>query len=159
MIPYRSAFFATLRLLSGLSVAFFAGCSASSHQRVPLPAQDVTVTRPDLARVYLIRDDANVLHGGAILVYDGDLEIGALSKGTFLCWERAGGRTLGRAFYDAVDPSKGHVEGVVDLDCPAGRAYYFKVMIDREGGKPVVVPLAPEEGRSLVAERRPANQG
>jgi hypothetical protein len=43
------------------------------------------------------------------------------------------------------------VEGIADLNCAAGRAYYFNVIIDREGGKPRVTPLDPEEGRALVA--------
>jgi hypothetical protein len=75
-----------------------------------------------------------------------------------LCWERAGGRTLGRAFYDAIDPSKGHTDGVADLDCASGHAYFFKVSVDREWGKPVITAVAPEEGQKLVAERRPANK-
>jgi hypothetical protein len=154
MNPYRSALSASLLLFVGI----LGGCSASSHQKVPLPAQDVTVTRPDLARIYFVRDDSNMLHRAGILVLDGETEIGTLTSGTYLCWERAGGRTLGRAFYDAADPSKGHTDGVADLDCAAGRAYYFKVSVDREWGKPVITTLAPEEGQKLVADRRPANK-
>jgi hypothetical protein len=155
MNSHRYGFFVSLLLLVGIS----AGCAASSHQKVPLPPQDVTVTRPDLARIYFVREDPNILHKGGIVVLDGEKEIGTLTNGTYLCWERGGGRTLGRAFYGGADPSKGHVDGVVDLDCPAGSAYYFKVMVDREGGKPVIVPLAPGEGQRLVAERSPANNG
>ncbi len=123
-----------------------------------MPAQDVTVTRPDLARIYVVREDTDRMHGSPILVLDGEREIGTLTPGTYLCWERAGGRTVGRAFYQAVDPSKGKVEGVIDLDCPAGGAYYFNAAIDRERGNPGVVRLDDAEGRSLVAKRQPASQ-
>jgi hypothetical protein len=154
MNSHRSFSFASLLLCVGL----IAGCAASSHQRVPLPAQNVVVTRPDLTRIYFVREDPNVLHKGGVNVLDGDMEIGTLTNGTFLCWERAGGRTLGRAFYGGVDPSKGSVDGVVDLDCAAGRAYYFKVVVDREGGKPVITAVDVPDGQKLVAERRPANK-
>jgi hypothetical protein len=154
MNSHRSFSFASLLLCVG----WIAGCAASSHQRVPLPAQNVVVTRPDLTRIYFVREDPNVLHKAGIIILDGDMEIGTVTNDTYLCWERAGGRSLGRAFYDAVDPSKGSVDGVVDLDCAAGRAYYFKVMVDREGGKPVIVPVDVPDGQKLVAERRPANK-
>jgi hypothetical protein len=154
MNPNRFAAFALLLASMGLA----AGCTAASHQSVPLPAQDVTVTRPDLARIYFVREDRTGLHRNKLLVFDGETEIGGLTPDTYLCWERAGGRSLGRAFYEAIDPSKGKIEGVIDLDCPAGRAYYFNVIVDREGGKPSVVALDPEEGRHLVASRRPAGK-
>jgi hypothetical protein len=154
MNSHRFGSWATLLLFLGLS----AGCNAAAHQKVPMPAQDVIVTRPDLTRIYFVREDDNFLHGAGIDVFDGETEIGTLTSGTYLCWERAAGRTLARAFYGAIDPSKGHVDGVGDLDCEAGRAYYFKVSVDREWGKPVIVPLEPDEGHKLVAERRPADK-
>lgn len=141
-----------------LSLALAAACRSVPEQKVPLPAQDVIVTRPDLTRIYFVREDTVGLHYKPIEVLDGDTEIGELTPGTFLCWERAPGRTLGRAFYKSIDPSKGQIEGVADLDCTAGRAFYFNVKVDREGGKPVVVLLDPAEGKHLVASRTPAKR-
>ena len=131
-----------------------AGCRAGAHQNVPLPAQDVSITRADVARIYFVREDGDRRQG--VKVFDGETEIGVLTPDTFLCWERPGGRTLGRAFYEAIDPTRGGIEGISDLDCPAGVASYFSVRVARGEGKPTVVALAPEEGRRLVAERRPA---
>jgi hypothetical protein len=148
----RTVFLGSALLFLGLS----AGCRSVSEQKVPFPAQDVAVTRPDLTRIYFVREDTVGLHYKPIEVFDGDLEIGELTPGTFLCWERAPGRTLGRAFYKSIDPSKGHVEGVADLDCSAGKAFYFNVQVDREGGKPMVALLDPEQGKHLVASRTPA---
>lgn len=136
-----------------------AGCSTpSSLQRVPFPPQDVTVTRDDLTRIYLLREGWVGLGEKEVEVLDGDTDIGAVTSETYLCWERPAGRTLGRAFYNA-GPARGKLEGVADFDCAAGRAYYFKVTVEREGGKPEVHILDPEEGRKLVATRKPAGQG
>lgn len=140
-----------------LSAASFAGC-VSARQRVPMPAQNVTVTRPDVARIYVVRDDTARLHKNDVVVYDGELEIGTVTSGTYLCWERAGGRTIGSAKYEAVDGAKGRIAGVADFDCAAGRAYYYLVSVAREGGKPELVPLADAEGRKLVAQRDPASK-
>jgi hypothetical protein len=130
-----------------------AACAATSHQRVPLPAQDVTVTRADLARIYFVREENTGLRTSEIQVFDGETEIGALTSDTFLCWERPSGRTLARAFYKAKDPSLGKIDGVGDLDCKAGRAYYFDVSVRKADGKPVIEALSSEKGQALVAKR------
>ena len=57
---------------------------------------------------------------------------------------------------EAIDPGRGHLEGLIDLDCSAGRVYYYKVAVDRESSTPAITALDPEEGRRLVAERTPA---
>jgi hypothetical protein len=139
-----------------LSLALFAGC-VTARQHVPMPAQDVAVTSPNVARIYVVRDDAARLHKNDVVVYDGELEIGTLTGGTYLCWERAPGRTIGSAKYDAVDGAKGRIAGVADFDCAAGQTYYYRVSVAREGGKPEFVALDAKEGRALVAERDPAS--
>ena len=93
------------RTIALLSLAFvstmFVGSCASSQQRVALPSQDVVVTRADLTRIYMVRQEGGELSNRAIRVIDGDTEIGALTLGTYLCWERGPGRTVGRVFYEA----------------------------------------------------------
>jgi hypothetical protein len=150
MNTIRSLSFALL--LAGLSI----GCASPSSQRVPLPPQDVTVSNPSVARIYFVRLEGAELHLSNILVFDGEKEIGALTADTFLCWERPGGRTLGRAVYNSRDPSKGQLEGIIDLDCPAGSVYYYGVNLNREWGRPEVSLLDPAEGKSQVAKRKPA---
>ena len=147
---FRSAAF-TLLLLA-------AGCSSSSHQLVPMPAQDVTVTRGDLTRIYLVRDGWVGIGERGIEVFDDQTKIGDVDPGTFLCWERPAGRTVGRVIYYS-GPVRGSSEGMGDLNCAAGQAYYFKVTVDREGGKPQVQAVDPAEGRQLVAARKPASSG
>ena len=144
-----------------LVLALFAACRGPARQNMDLPAQDVVVTSPDLARIYCVRDEevgSTGLRTAAIEVLDNDRPIGQLNAGTFLCWERKGGRTLGRAFYKALDPSLGNLDGIGDLDCPAGSAYYYNVTVRRSDGKPVFEKLEPEKGRALVGKRKWAGQ-
>ena len=148
-------------LLSFLFLATLAACRGPAHQHMALPAQDVVVTSPELARIYCVREEevgSTGLRTAAISVRDNDREVGQLNSGTFLCWERKGGRTLGRAFYHAVDPSLGNLDGIGDLDCPAGSAYYFNITVRRSDGKPQFEKLAPEQGRALVGKRKWAGQ-
>jgi hypothetical protein len=130
-----------------------AACRAPSAQYVPLPKQDVTVTSKDVTRIYFVRDETSGLRQSEIRVLDGSTEIGLLTTGTYLCWERPGGRTLTKAYYQAIDPLLGNIEGLYDMDCQAGRVYYFNVIIEREQGQPKIKPLGEREGRELVAHR------
>jgi hypothetical protein len=143
------------------ALACLAACHGPSSQRVPLPRQDVAVTSPELARIYCVREEevgSTGVRTAAIEVHDGDTIVGQLNSGTFLCWERKGGRTLGRAFYQAFDPSLGNLDGIGDLDCPAGSAYYYNLTVRRSDGKPVFTRLDPAQGQALVAKRKWAGQ-
>jgi hypothetical protein len=133
-------------------------CASSAVQLVPFPSQDVPVTRPDLARIYVLRDDARVLQDRPVKIFDGEREIGTLDNGTYLCWERPGGRTLARAYFGAMDPSRGQLEGIASLDCAAGTVSYYKVVVSREEGRPSIEAVGPDEGRKLVSERRAAGR-
>jgi len=144
-----------------LLLLLLASCKGPARQNVPLPAQDVLLTSPDLARIYCVREEevgSTGLRTAGIEVRDNEMLIGELNSGTFLCWERKGGRTLGRAFYKALDPALGNLDGIGDLDCPAGSVYFYNVTVRRVDGKPVFTALKTEEGRALVAKRKWAGQ-
>ncbi|MFN0244172.1 MAG: hypothetical protein ACKVWV_14880 [Planctomycetota bacterium] len=147
-----------LSVLLALFASLAAGCAASSNQVVPFPPQDVALTRPDHTRIYFVRHDNAPLQKRALRVLEGDTEIGKLTAGTYLCWERPAGRTIARVFYEAVDPSRGNVDGIGDLDCAAGRVYFFNVEVGPEDGKPIISALTPDEGRELVARRKAAGE-
>jgi hypothetical protein len=145
-LPHATAFLPLLLVL--------AGCSGPASQKSPLPNQDVVVSSPELTRIYCVREEPVVgFFSGEIRVLDGATEVGHLNKGTFLCWERKGGRTLGHATYESNMPTLGHLDGLVDFDCAAGKAYYFNISVRKQDGKPVVEKLSTEEGRALVAKR------
>jgi hypothetical protein len=144
------------RFAALLLLLFPIACGAPPQQRVPFPPQDVSVTRDDLTRIYMVREGWVGVGEQGVEVHDGDQSIGVVTSATYLCWERSPGRTLGRVFYHW-GPGRGTLEGVADFDCAAGRAHYFQVTVDREGGKPTVQALDPEAGRRLVATREAAS--
>jgi hypothetical protein len=144
------------RFLAFVILTLLTACAATSKQLVPFPRQDVEVTRPDYTRIYFLREDGITIQHKEVRVFESDKEIGTLNINTYLCWERPGGRTLARAWYTAIDPGRGNLEGLGDLDCAAGHVYYFNVTVGREDGKPSIAPLDPEEGKRLVAKRTPA---
>lgn len=147
-----------LFLAAPLLCAVAASCSVDSYQRVPMPAQNVSVTNANVARIYVVRDDTTLVQKKEVRILDGDDEIGTLTSKTYLCWERPAGRRLGRAFYESLDPSRGRLDGVWDINCEPGQTYYFNVRVGKEDGRPSVELVEEEEGRRLVAERKPAPQ-
>ncbi len=148
----------TPRILAFAFLVFPLACAASSQQFVPLPDQSVTVTRGDLTRIYFVRDESTGVNRRELRIRDGSREIGVITTGTFLCWERTGGRSLGSASYEALDPTRGKLEGLVDLNCAPGQVYYFNVTVASDDGKPSIIALDSEQGRRLVAARRPATE-
>jgi len=150
-LPHGTAFLPLLLVL--------AACAGPASQKTPLPNQDVVVTSPELTRIYCVREEPIVgLFSGEIRVLDGATEVGHLNKNTFLCWERKGGRTLGHATYESNMPTLGHLDGLADFDCEAGKAYYFNISVRKQDGKPVVERLSTEEGKALVGKRTWAGQ-
>jgi hypothetical protein len=138
-------------------LALAPACAASSKQLVPMPRQDLELSRPDYTRIYFVReDDGFTIQHKEVRVFESDKEIGTLNINTFLCWERPGGRTLARAWYTAIDPGRGNLEGLADLDCAAGHVYWFNVTVGHEDGKPAITALDPKEGKRLVEKRSPA---
>jgi hypothetical protein len=143
-----------IRLIAACSLfALAAACTTPTAQYVPLPAQDVSVTSKDVARIYFVREETAGLRQSEIKILDGSTEIGLLSTSTYLCWERAPGRTLAQAHYLSVDPGVGKIEGLLDLDCAAGSVQYFNVIVQRETLTPKITRLSTEEGKKLVADR------
>jgi hypothetical protein len=132
------------------------GCRSSSVQHVPFPSQDVNVTSDDVARIYFMRGGYVGAQRRPIVVLEAEQEMGSLSPGTYLCWERPAGRTLGQAFYKSADPLRGNLEAIVDLECEAGEVFYYLVHVERAEGQPVVKQLSTEEGQAMVADRKPA---
>jgi len=132
-----------------------AACAGPSGQKTPLPDQQVVVTSPELTRIYCVREEPVVgFYSGEIRVLDGSKEVGHLNAGTFLCWERKAGRTLGHATYESNMPTLGNLDGLADFNCEAGKAYYFNISVRKGDGKPVVERLSAEEGKALVAKRK-----
>lgn len=152
-------------LASLLPVAAVASaCGAPSGQLVPMPAQDVELSRSELCRIYVIRSSQPMGALRVMRVFDGDTEIGSVDGGQYLCWERTPGRIVVRALYEGPTLDRGQQEEMVDLRAEAGNVYYFTVELEKTSdmssqgekrGSPQLVPLARERGRELLADSSP----
>jgi len=150
-------------LLPLLLVPLALACAASSAQNVPMPSQEVELSDPSLARVYLTRTAQTRGTIRDISVYDGQTFIGTLGKGEFMCWERRPGRSLLKLVYHG-GPLDGDAESLTDLETVAGNVYYYAIEIqarpdnpqDANRNKPLTHLLEAGAGRELVGQRSPA---
>lgn len=141
--------------LALLAVALVAACSSDGYQKLPIPAQDVRVSSPDVARIYVARDS---LIGSLydMTVLDGQTEVGLISKDQYLCWERLPGKGIVTLRYHGPRIDGGDIEGILPLECEAGEVYYYSVAIESSTKKPQGKRLDEKSGRALLAERDPA---
>jgi hypothetical protein len=143
-----------------------AACAASSEQLVPMPSQDVTLSRPDLCRIYVLRAAQPMGAVRTMRVFDQDREIGTLAGDEYLCWERPPGRALLRVVYEGPRIDRGELEDLYDLQADAGSVHYLGVGLLRVNepealgdrrGSPRLHPLGATEGRKLVEESEPSD--
>jgi hypothetical protein len=130
------------------------GCKAPSFQQVPRPDEHGPVG-PQRCRVYLMRADDLQESLRNVRILDDGVEIGRIGGKEYLCWDRPAKMSVGQAIYEGLDPSYGKVENVFELPREAGTTTWLCVRIGKLK-KPEIVPISPEEGRALIAERKPA---
>ena len=145
-------------LIALFTAAFSIACAADSYQRVPAPAQDVEVTSPAVARIYILRMPQHLGRIRSVSVRDDELEIGRVARNDYLCWERAPGRSLVTLTYEGAEIDGGGKQGLIDLQCAAGEVCYYGLSIDKAWRKPVVRLLERDEARELLKGMSPAPQ-
>ena len=159
-LPRVSALWLALVLCAGA-----AACSATSEQRVPLPSQDVELTRPELCRIYVFRSPQVMGTVRTLRVFDADTEIGCLAGDEYLCWERPAGRTLLRAVYEGPRIDRGEQEDVYDFTAVAGTVLHFVVGLRTESehtaygkkrGSPLLQPVDATQGKEMLKGAKPA---
>ena len=136
-------------------LAVLASCTAESYQKVPRPDLSMDVSRPGAARVYVVRDNQARGTIRSIRVYESQKEIGSLSKGSYLCWERQPGRSLLKLVYEGPAIDGGEHEALLELDLAAGETGYCVVHVDGDG-KPVAKLHPADEALGLLESREPA---
>jgi hypothetical protein len=145
------------RTLIALFVAtLLTACAADSYQNVPMPSQDVDVSSPSVARVYLLRMPQHLGTLRTVSVRDNDRQIGRISRSDYLCWERAPGRSVVTLTYEGADVDGGGNQGLIDLQVEAGEVCYYALTIDPSWRKPVVRMLDKEEAKRLLQDMTPA---
>lgn len=141
--------FATLLLLVLVS------CAAGSFQHEPIPPQDVEISSGSVSRIYVLRMREAKGFYRSVDVRQSEGEVGRIGNDHFLCWERAPTRTLLTLEVEPVelvghDSSELHV----DLQCEAGKTYYYAISVDSAWGKPRVRQVKPAEARELLKDLR-----
>jgi hypothetical protein len=139
-----------------LAATLFTACAADSYQRAPMPPQDVEISSPTVARIYVLRMPQHLGTLRTVAVRDNDMEIGRIARSDYLCWERAPGRSLVTLTYEGKEIDGGGNQGLIDLQCEAGEVCYYALTIDEAWRKPVVRLLDKEEGKRLVKDMTPA---
>jgi hypothetical protein len=152
-------------LLVALACLGAAACGATSEQRVPLPSQEIELTRPELCRIYVFRSRQPMGSARELRIYDQDTEIGSLAGDEYLCWERPAGHTLIRAVYEGPEIDRGQQEDLYDFTAVSGAVQYFVVGLRKESehtafgkkrGSPLLTPVDVAEGRELRRTTKPA---
>jgi hypothetical protein len=143
--------------LALLFLAVFGSSSCTSpRQYVSFPDQDVRVSSPEAARVYVMRKGQSRGAFRVLRIYDNMTEIGTFDQGQYLCWERKPGRGLIRIVYEGASLDGGDRESEFDLIAEAGQVYFIGVAIDQNGNKPKVGAIEEERARTFLEKlKRP----
>jgi hypothetical protein len=131
-------------------------CSSTSAAHVPLPPQDVEISSPNVARIYVIDDPvlSRGLHG--VRVIENDRPIGELGAGTYLCWERDPGDCLLEIVFEEMEPmDDDNVTDLVDVALEPGEVYYYGLTIDPLWKRPKVRLLDRAEAREMLKHLNP----
>ena len=136
-------------------LALVSACASSSWQSVPQPALEAPIAA-DTCRVVLVREGKLIGRVREVRVYDSEVQIGALGENHYLCWDRPAARGMGRLVFSGYELDGGPVENVFDLPREAGTTTWFAIRLRGDDRKPMVESVPPDEGRALVADRKPA---
>lgn len=148
---------ARTQLLAPLLFTLVTACAGAGYQKAPRPVEGSPVPG-DRCRVYVARADGTTGSIRQVRVLDVDEEIGAIAEGEYLCWDRPPVRGVGSLVYEGFAPQLRGVENVFDLPRVAGSTTWFSISIPHSGRQPQIEALSPEEGRALIARRKPARQ-
>ena len=132
-------------------------CAGAGRQAVPRPDESSPVAA-ERCRVYVAREDVGAGSTRQVRVLDGEDEIGMLGEGQYLCYERRPVQGVGSLFFEGVAPTLREVENVFDLPREPGSTTFFVVTIPHSGRQPQIRKVSAEEGRALIAARRPAGE-
>jgi len=138
-----------------LVAALGLSCAAESYQKVPRPDLSMDIPPPGVVRVYVVRDDQVRGSIRSIRVSESQRDIGSISQGDYLCWERQPGRSLLKLLYEGPIIDGGAHEALLELDLAAGETGYCVIHVD-SSGKPVAQLHPANEAVGLLESREPA---
>ena len=142
-----------------LSALLLSACASHHAAGVPLPPQDVAISSPHVARIYVLdtRELAQGLH--RVAVEADDRPIGELEDGMYLCWEREPGECLVSLTFEGVGVAGDEkIVDTVDATLEPGEVYYYGLTLDPVWKRPKVRVLERDEARALLAKLKPAQR-
>ncbi|MAB80783.1 MAG: hypothetical protein CMJ89_15650 [Planctomycetes bacterium] len=141
-----------------LAVLSWSACQSPSVQNVAMPDLEAVVEDPSLARIYFLRRPQFYGRARMLRTYENNQLRGRIAQGHYLCWETSPGRKLISAVYERRVLDGGDVEGVLGLECEAGKVYYCAVEeVAKNQGAPRLEALSASEGQAMLPEQKPAN--
>ena len=146
-----------IAILTVTTVIFLGACGTSpSMQEIPMPDQTVDLENPNLARIYLFRNDQEWGTTHYVTVYQDDERLGMLGEEDYFCWEHHSGRSNLTVVIERSGLQSGTKQGVEGLDLRPGMILYGRIEFPVERRRPVIIWLVPDDGRRAIANLRPA---
>ena len=145
--------------MSGLCLLLTGCAKNAAFQAVPFPDQARTIDDPEKCRIYVMRDTT----GAPVTkmdVFDGDMFLGFMEVGTYLCWEREAGKLFLTAKPDSPLPAP-MATLKFSADFGKGTTYYIRLAIRPptllgllKGGNRFEI-VEHERGRKILAKCYP----
>jgi hypothetical protein len=147
-----------MKKLFALALIVLVSSCASHPPAVALPPQDVDVSSPHVARIYVLDAPELTKDMHEVRVRADEQPIGALESGDYLCWEREPGACLIEVTFDHIDADHDDVVDLVDANLEAGQVYYYGFTLDPVWSRPKVRYLERDEARALLEHLKPVQR-
>jgi hypothetical protein len=134
-------------------------CATGQSGHIPLPPQDVEVSSPSVARIYILDSPelSQGLHG--VSVEENDLVVGSMKSGEYVCWERNPGDCLIEVTFEDMEPMDGdNVIEMVDVSLVPGEVYFYAVTLEPVWKRPEVRLLTHAQARELLKGLKPVQK-
>ena len=154
----KAAAFLSITVSLSITVVLFLGaCAASpSAQEIPMPDQTVELENPNLARIYIFRNDQEWGTTHYVTIYQGDEKVGMLGEDDYFCWEHHRGRTTFTVVIERSGLQSGTKQGIALRDLEPGMILYGRIDFPVKRRRPTITWLIPADGRQAISNLRPA---
>ena len=144
-------------LLIIAAALFLGACGTSpSRQDIPMPDLSVELENPNLARIYLFRNDQEWGTTHYVTIYQEDERLGMIGEDDFFCWEYHPGRTKLTMVIERSGLQSGTKQGVELLDLEPGMIMYGRIEFPVKRRRPYILWLKDADGREAIANLKPA---
>ena len=121
-----------------------------------MPNLSVEIENPNLARIYLLRNDQEFGTTHYVTIYQDEERLGMIGEDDFFCWEHHAGRTKLGVVIERSGLQSGTKQGVEVIDLERGQILYGQIEFPVERRRPHIIWLRAADGREAIANRKPA---